>query len=182
MFAITGFRLKRSYWVKRLVSAAMVFSAFVFSSYSVATANEGDAYVLDEGITIDVSDRKLYYVVDSQVVAVFDVGVPKSEKLTVYGETQVYSKRKDFWWHPTPNMVKKDPSLKPVPPGPSNPMGRFLLDIDDGQKFRFIRIHGTNNENSIGYEVSAGCFRMYNDDIEWLYQQVEPGVSVAVVP
>ncbi len=44
------------------------------------------------------------------------------------------------------------------------------------------RIHGTNRPGSIGGEVSHGCFRMHNPHIVELYEKVEIGANVYVVP
>lgn len=41
-------------------------------------------------------------------------------------------------------------------------------------------IHGTNNPSSIGQAVSKGCIRMYNHDVENLYQIVRIGTPVTI--
>lgn len=41
-------------------------------------------------------------------------------------------------------------------------------------------IHGNNNESSIGKYVSAGCIRMHNDDIHWLYPKVAKNTRVII--
>jgi lipoprotein-anchoring transpeptidase ErfK/SrfK len=41
-------------------------------------------------------------------------------------------------------------------------------------------IHGTNSPPSIGQAVSKGCIRMYNHDVEVLYQYVEIGTPVSI--
>ena len=43
-------------------------------------------------------------------------------------------------------------------------------------------IHGTNNPTSIGQAVSKGCIRMYNRDVDTLFQRVEIGTSVIIQP
>src|SRR5690606_28214424 len=42
-------------------------------------------------------------------------------------------------------------------------------------------IHGNNNPNSIGKYVSAGCVRMYNDEIRWLFEQVNIHTPVIIL-
>ena len=44
-----------------------------------------------------------------------------------------------------------------------------------------IGIHGTNNPASIGKAASKGCIRMYNADVEALYDMVEIGTPVSIV-
>lgn len=41
-------------------------------------------------------------------------------------------------------------------------------------------IHGTNKPNSIGYNASHGCIRMYNKDVEELYKRVSNGATVII--
>lgn len=41
-------------------------------------------------------------------------------------------------------------------------------------------IHGNNNESSIGKYVSAGCIRMHNDDIHWLYPKIAKNTRVII--
>ncbi|WP_338031204.1 L,D-transpeptidase family protein [Clostridium paridis] len=41
-------------------------------------------------------------------------------------------------------------------------------------------IHGTNNPGSIGSEASHGCIRMFNKDIEELYEKVSYGMIVTI--
>lgn len=41
-------------------------------------------------------------------------------------------------------------------------------------------IHGTNNPSSIGKAVSKGCIRMYNHDVEELFNKVSLGTPVLI--
>jgi len=45
---------------------------------------------------------------------------------------------------------------------------------------RYIYIHGTNHEDSIGTPASIGCIRMRNDDVVDLFRQVEIGSEVLI--
>jgi hypothetical protein len=47
---------------------------------------------------------------------------------------------------------------------------------------RHIYIHGTTEENRIGYPVSFGCVRMKSDDVIDLYDKVRVGTPVTVIP
>ncbi len=54
---------------------------------------------------------------------------------------------------------------------------RFLgLNVPWGQ----YGIHGTNKPSSIGQNASHGCIRMYNKDVEKLYQAVQNGTLVVI--
>ena len=45
---------------------------------------------------------------------------------------------------------------------------------------RYIYIHGTNHEETIGTPSSIGCIRMCNDDIVELFRLVESGSEVLI--
>ena len=45
---------------------------------------------------------------------------------------------------------------------------------------RYIYIHGTNHEDSIGTPTSIGCIRMRNADVVDLFRQVEVGSEVLI--
>ena len=44
------------------------------------------------------------------------------------------------------------------------------------------RIHGTNDPTTIGKQVSSGCIRLTNDDVTDLYERVQIGANVIVLP
>lgn len=48
-------------------------------------------------------------------------------------------------------------------------------------KSRYIYIHGTNHEGSIGNPSSQGCVRMTNDDVMDLFDLVSEGDEVRIV-
>jgi lipoprotein-anchoring transpeptidase ErfK/SrfK len=54
-------------------------------------------------------------------------------------------------------------------------LGPYKLDMGDG-----YLIHGTDRESSIGEAVSHGCVRMYNSDVERLYELVPVGTAVYI--
>ena len=47
---------------------------------------------------------------------------------------------------------------------------------------RYIYIHGTNHEDQIGTPASHGCIRMRNADVAELFDLVEVGTPVVIVP
>ena len=65
--------------------------------------------------------------------------------------------------------------------GIDNPLGaRALYLYKDGRDTLF-RIHGTNQEWSIGKAVSSGCIRMLNQDVIDLNRRVPTGSKIVVV-
>lgn len=56
-----------------------------------------------------------------------------------------------------------------------------LDEANANTKQRFIYIHGTNHEESIGQPASCGCVRMRNADVAALFELVEEGTEVEIV-
>lgn len=79
------------------------------------------------------------------------------------------------WYPPTQDAWAK--GLKPVPPGPGNPLGTRWMGIDSPG----VGIHGTDEPASIGYSLSHGCIRMQVPDAEWLFEHVTVGTPVFIV-
>jgi lipoprotein-anchoring transpeptidase ErfK/SrfK len=79
------------------------------------------------------------------------------------------------WYPPTQDAWAK--GLKPVPPGPDNPLGTRWM----GLSVPGVGIHGTDEPASIGYSQSHGCIRMQVPDAEWLFDRVLVGTTVFIV-
>jgi lipoprotein-anchoring transpeptidase ErfK/SrfK len=78
------------------------------------------------------------------------------------------------WWTPPASDWAR--GLKPVPPGPGNPLGTRWM----GLSVSGVGIHGTPDAASIGYSASHGCIRMQIPDAEWLFAHVHPGTPVYI--
>ncbi|MCD8048924.1 MAG: L,D-transpeptidase family protein [Clostridia bacterium] len=61
---------------------------------------------------------------------------------------------------------------------PGGPYGTRWLGLSK----RGYGIHGTNNPASIGTAASNGCIRMYNEDVEHLFDITNPGTVVRILP
>ncbi|CAM5770456.1 L,D-transpeptidase [Bosea minatitlanensis] len=88
--------------------------------------------------------------------------------------------RKAEWpsWTPPAEMLKRRPDLpRFMAGGPENPLGARALYLGS----TLYRIHGTNEPNTIGREVSSGCIRMTNEDVVDLYGKVGVGTKVIVI-
>jgi lipoprotein-anchoring transpeptidase ErfK/SrfK len=90
----------------------------------------------------------------------------------------INAEREDLKWYPTGDLQWEMGVSSVVMPGPHNPLGPRALYLGD----TLYRIHGTNRPGSIGGAVSHGCFRMHNSHIIELYEKVQLGASVYVVP
>jgi lipoprotein-anchoring transpeptidase ErfK/SrfK len=102
------------------------------------------------------------------------------------GEAEVA--RKAAWptWTPTADMLARHANYAQwktgMPGGPDNPLGaRAIYLLNDGKDNQF-RIHGTPLPTTIGQATTSGCFRMLNVDVIDLYDRVEVGTRVVVLP
>lgn len=70
---------------------------------------------------------------------------------------------------------------KAIPGGdPKNPLGNYWIGFWTNGK-NWVGFHGTPNPESVGTAASHGCIRMYNKDVEELFNQVSVGTPVTVV-
>lgn len=91
--------------------------------------------------------------------------------------------RKAEWpaWRPPAEMKARAPELPElVPPGPFNPLGARGIYLYRGNADSLYRIHGTNEQSTVGQFASSGCFRMSNADIIDLYERLKVGATVIV--
>ncbi|MBK5569397.1 L,D-transpeptidase [Ensifer sp. SSB1] len=91
--------------------------------------------------------------------------------------------RKAEWpeWRPPAEMKVRAPELPElIPAGPFNPLGARGIYLYRGKADTLYRIHGTNEQSTVGQFASSGCFRMSNADIIDLYGRVKVGATVIV--
>jgi lipoprotein-anchoring transpeptidase ErfK/SrfK len=132
-------------------------------------------------IIIDSDAKFLYFVEDRGTMLRYEISVGAQE-YTWRGEAFV--KRKAEWpnWVPMEEARKLNPALpKVVTGGPDNPLGARALYLHEADgKDTYIRIHGTNEPEYIGQNVSLGCIRMHNVDVIDLFNRV-PGNARVIV-
>lgn len=132
-------------------------------------------------IVISARQRSLYYVTSPGSAVRYRVAVPKSGK-EWSGTAAIEGKYVNPDWVP-PTVVRRDhPELPSFIPGgsPRNPMGIRALTLDRNE----VAIHGTTSRMraSIGSAASYGCIRMLNEDVADLYDRVEVGTPVLMMP
>jgi lipoprotein-anchoring transpeptidase ErfK/SrfK len=105
----------------------------------------------------------------------FRVATGEAVYPTPLGRFRIVVMWRNPWWYPPNSSWAR--GLKPVPPGPNNPLGTRWM----GLSAPGVGIHGTPNSGSIGYSVSHGCIRMHIPDAEWLFGVVAVGTPVFIV-
>lgn len=135
-------------------------------------------------IVVDTHTRKLYLVGEAGMATRYPIAVGR-EGLSFRGTGGIGRKAEWPSWQPTANMVRTRPDLYAayaggLPGGLINPLGARALYLYRGGRDSMFRIHGTSDAASIGHATSAGCIRLFNQDIIDLYNRVPTGTRVKV--
>lgn len=128
-------------------------------------------------IIVDTGGRKLYYILPNKEAYAYPISVGR-DGFTWTGTEKI--SRIVSWpsWTPPPEMRQRQPGLPiTVSGGTINPLGAKALYLGNS----IYRIHGTNNERSIGKASSSGCFRMMNEHVTHLATLAKVGTTVRVV-
>jgi lipoprotein-anchoring transpeptidase ErfK/SrfK len=171
-----GRRLDAQRLTQRIVAALSGNTRLPVRVHTKAVAPEVSADAFADVIVINRSVNRLYLYKDGKSFRTFGVATGQSSYPTPRGRWHIMVKyRNPTWYPPLNNSWAK--GLKPVPPGPSNPLGTRWMGLDSPG----VGIHGTNNPASIGYSASHGCVRMQVRDSEWLFEHVDIGTTVFVL-
>lgn len=122
-------------------------------------------------IIINKATNRLAYFENGLFIKQFKVGTGRSKSYTPEGTFKIV------------NKIKNRPYYKEHIPGgdPRNPLGNRWLGLNArGTWGTTYAIHGNNNPASIGGYVSSGCIRMYDNEVEWLFNQVPIGTTVII--
>lgn len=128
-------------------------------------------------IIIDTQARKLYYVLPGKKAYQYPISVGR-EGFTWTGTERI--SRIASWpsWTPPPEMHQRQPGLPlTVTGGLRNPQGARALYLGN----TVYRIHGTNNERTVGRANSSGCFRLTNEHVVHLASIAKVGAKVKVM-
>ena len=123
-------------------------------------------------VILNIPEYTLRLVDGTTLLKEYEVAVGTAIEQTPVGNFAVFFKEKNPTWHPASGFEDKTP----VPPGPNNPLGSRWIEFAPA-----FGIHGTHKVWTVDYPISGGCVRMYNPDVEELYDRVEIGTIVRVV-
>ncbi len=119
-----------------------------------------------ELIVINKSSNTLYYFKDGQLEESFPVATGKNLGTTPSGRHYVKARIVDPWY------------AGRIPGGaPNNPLGRRWIGLNYGGGSLY-GIHGNSDSGSIGRNISKGCIRMFNEDVEYFYELIEMDTPV----
>ncbi|WP_246187866.1 L,D-transpeptidase family protein [Paenibacillus tengchongensis] len=154
----------------RLTALAIALLLLCMGSFAFA-GTRASAAASSDLIIVNKKTNQLAFFTAGRLERVFPVATGKTRELTPEGTFQIVVK------------VKNRPYYKEKIPGgdPANPLGDRWLGLEvNGTMGTTYAIHGNNNEASIGKYVSAGCIRMHNEDIHWLYPRVPKNTKVII--
>jgi L,D-transpeptidase ErfK/SrfK len=170
------------------LAAALALLAAAPAEGVVVGAQADDRPQLE--LVLDRRGRQLRVLLRGQELRRFPVAVGRPGWETPVGEFQVLELVEDpVWEHPATG--------ERVPPGPSNPLGSRWIGFHhdcqgrsgfNGREHLVVEgcvssgFHGTPNRGSVGQAVSHGCVRLLDEHVRDLFELVELGTPVTVLP
>jgi lipoprotein-anchoring transpeptidase ErfK/SrfK len=128
-------------------------------------------------VVVDTPNKFLYLVEGDGKALRYGIGVGRPG-FTWAGVKTITAKREWPDWRPPSDMLQRRPDLpRYMPGGIDNPLGARAMYLGS----TLYRIHGSNEPWTIGTNVSSGCIRMRNEDVEDLYNRVKVGTKVVVI-
>jgi lipoprotein-anchoring transpeptidase ErfK/SrfK len=119
-------------------------------------------------IIVDKSQNKLFLKINDEIFKVYPCSTGKFNS-TPTGKFKIVNKLIDPVWFKAGAIVP--------PESPENILGTRWLGLD----LKGYGIHGTTQPETIGKQVTQGCIRMYNKDVEELFDIVPIGTEVTII-
>ena len=139
------------------------------SAGPVMTAPHTPAFE-DKHIEINLASRLLTLYQGDVRIRLYPIAPGKPDSPTPQGRRTVVSLDKNPTW------IDPDNPDVVVPSGPDNPLGYRWIGLGGA-----YGIHGTNSPWSIGNYASHGCVRMYEKDVEDLFDHIVKGIPVDII-
>jgi lipoprotein-anchoring transpeptidase ErfK/SrfK len=141
-------------------------------------------------LVLDRRNRHLMVLENGRELRRFPVAVGRPGWETPVGRFAVIERVADpSWEHPATGET--------VPPGPANPLGSRWIGFHrdchgrsgfNGREHLVVEgcvssgFHGTPNRDSVGQAVSHGCVRLFDEHVQELFELVQLGTPVTVLP
>ncbi|AUT01850.1 L,D-transpeptidase [Nostoc sp. CENA543] len=188
--------MENSLYIRTSLSIGLCAMGLLFASQSKYLANMSFDKAVDDQTTIEQSAypqvkldflkpskknvrlvlkrrmRQLYVYKGNNLKARYPVAVGRAGLETPIGKFKVIEMLKNpDWTNPKTGRL--------VPPGKDNPLGDRWIAFWNVNR-EYIGFHGTPDRTSVGKAISAGCVRLYNEDVRELYEMVKIGTPVIV--
>lgn len=128
-------------------------------------------------IAVDKSQNLLFLKRDGEVIKTYLVSTGK-DNTTPVGTFKIdRNKLKNPTWHRAGAVIPPD--------SPDNILGSRWMGLEgvdsNGEDIRGYGIHGTTEPQHLGKQMTLGCVRMKNEDVEELFDVVPSGTEVTIV-
>lgn len=124
-------------------------------------------------IIINKTSNTLYHIKGKELINKYPVATGKEPGYTPEGKFTIVVKYKNPYWGGAGRYT-------PVRGGdPKNPLGKRWIGLSVGGGGQY-GIHGNADKKSIGKFASLGCIRMFNEDVEYLYEIINKETPVWV--
>lgn len=108
-------------------------------------------------------------------IKTYHVAVGRPGWETPLGDFQVFQMIRDpDWKHPLTGKIFRAGEM-------GNELGHYWIGFWTNGKIS-VGFHGTPHPQTVGKSISHGCIRMYDKDIEELFDEIDVGDTVRVVP
>ncbi len=122
-------------------------------------------------LLVDKNDYTLTILLDGHFIKQYPIGIGKSDKTPV-GVFVVDNKLINPTWYSPEGVYKYG--------HPKNVLGTHWIGFEDKEELFGYGIHGTTEPDSIGKDMSNGCIRLKNEDVEELFDFVKPKTRVVM--
>lgn len=119
-------------------------------------------------IVVDKSQNLLFLKRKDEIVKTYLVSTGKDNSTPV-GNFKINNKLVNPTWFKSGAVIPPD--------SPDNILGSRWLGID----LQGYGIHGTTEPNNLGKQITLGCVRMKNEDVEELFNIVSIGTEVTII-
>ena len=120
-------------------------------------------------VLVDKSQNILFFKSGDEVLKIYHVSTG-ANNITPVGSFKIATKLVNPVWF--------KPGSAPIPPeSPENVLGTRWMGFDNDPHYG---IHGTTEPDKIGQQVTAGCVRMRNAEVEELFDLLPVGTPVVI--
>ncbi len=149
-------------------TVSLIKKANGLASNKIIPGQELKVNTCEFSIVVDKSQNLLFLKREGKIIKTYIVATGK-EGRTPEGEFKIVNKLVDPTWYKTGAVV--------LPDNPDNILGSRWMGIDKAG----YGIHGTTEPESLGSQVTLGCVRMANEEVEELFSIVPVGGKVIIV-
>lgn len=119
-------------------------------------------------VVVDRSQNLLFLKRAGKIIKTYIVSTGK-ENSTPIGNFKIANKIEHPTWFKTGAVIPPD--------SPENILGSRWMGFD----IRGYGIHGTTKPNDLGRQVTLGCVRMRNEDVEELFDLIPKGAEITII-